>query len=522
MVDERTARTEDAMKVEHGTMGAAHERRLEMGPARQNAVIATMCAAVVLIIAAVASLSVAVPSIARDLQATQSQLQWIVKGFAVTLAALLLPMGALGDRFGRRRLMLAGFAVFVVGSWWAATADSVGVLIAARAVAGAGAGMIFPGTLSTLTSSMPTHRRGVAIGLWTASASLGGTIGMLAAGALVEQFWFGSVFVAMSAFAAVVAVATAAVVPETNDPDHAHLDPVGAVLSVVGIGGLALAITEGPVKGWTGSTAVAGLAAAVVGLAGYVAWELRVDRPLLDVRLFARRWFRTGSIAVFVQFVVVFGFFFVAAQHLGFVAGYGPFRIAAALLPVGVLLPVLSTRAPAWSARIGRGPVVAAGLALMAAATAAFALVDTDTPYWWFAAALVVLGAGMGLAGPPATEAIVDALPSAQQGVASATNDVARELGGALGIAAIGSALTAAYRSAVTDAADRLPAGTADAVRDSAAAGLAIAEDAGPAAPDVVSVVREAVATGFSTAMWIATVLLVASAVFVAWQGRRP
>jgi EmrB/QacA subfamily drug resistance transporter len=484
-------------------------------PPRTNWIIASMCLAVVLIIAGVASLSVVIPSLGRELDASQSDLQWIVDAFAISLAALLLPMGAFGDKFGRRRLMLIGFAVFIAGSVWASLADSVGVLVAARVVGGVGAAMIFPGTLSTLTSAMPASRRGTAIGLWTASASLGGTIGMLVAGALVESFWFGSIFLAMAIAAAVVALMTVVFVPETNDPEHANIDPAGALLSLIGVGGLVIAITEGPVKGWTDAITLAGFVAAGVGLVGFAVWELRTATPLLDVRLFRLRGFSTGSLSIFVQFLVVFGYFFVAAQYLGFVAGYSPFEIAAALLPVGVLLPFLSTKAPGWSTTLGRGAVGASGLVLMAIGTGLFALVEPTTPYWVFAVALVIFGAGMGLAAPPATEAIVEALPDAKQGVASAMNDVSRELGGAIGIAVIGSALTAGYRAAIDNSAASLPVGTVDTVRDSAAAGLGVAEQSGPDAPVIAGIVRSALADGFSQAMVVATALLVIGAIYV-------
>lgn len=488
---------------------------------RPGWVIASMCLAVVLAIAGVAGLTVAIPSIGAELGASQSELQWILDSFALTLAALLLPMGALGDRFGRRRLMLIGFVVFVGASLWATWAGSVGALIAARAVGGIGAAMFFPGTLATLTATMPESRRGTAIGLWAASASLGGTIGSLAAGGLIEVFWFGSVFLATAIAGALVGLMTWWFVPETNDPAHANTDPAGALLSLVGVGGLVFAITEGPVKGWTDPLTLAGFAAAVVGLVGFAGWELRTERPLLDLRLFRLRGFATGTISIFVQYVVVFGYFFVASQYLAFVEGYDPFAIAAALLPVGILLPYMSTKAPAWAARAGRGPIGGAGLALMGIGCFAFAMVDGSTSYWWFATALAVFGAGMGLAAPPATEAIVEALPRAQQGVASATNDVARELGGAIGIALIGSTLTSGYRSSIDDATS-LPAEIAPVVRDSAPAGLQAARASGDPAT-VVQIVRSAVTDGFSQAMVLAGVLLLVGAAYVArMTPRRP
>jgi EmrB/QacA subfamily drug resistance transporter len=478
-----------------------------------------MCLAVVLAIAGVAGLTVAIPSIGAEFDATQSELQWILDAFALTLAALLLPMGALGDRFGRRRMMLIGFVVFVGAALWAASAGSIEELIAARALGGAGAAMYFPGTLATLTATMPDERRGTAIGLWAASASLGGTIGALVAGGLVEVYWFGSVFLATAIAGAAVGTMTWRFVPETSDPAHANIDPPGAVLSLVGVGGLVFAITEGPVKGWTDALTLSGLAAAIIGLGGFVWWELRTTRPLLDVRLFRRRGFATGTISIFIQYIVVFGYFFVAAQHLAFVSGYGPFKIAAALLPVGILLPIMSAKAPSWAARHGRGPVGATGLALMAVGCFAFATTDTNTSYWWYAAVLIVFGAGVGLAAPPATEAIVEALPRAQQGIASATNDVARELGGAIGIALIGSTLTIGYRRSIDGSAD-IPAELAPVVRDSAPAGLAVA-DTSPDPLTIIDTVRTSVTNGFSQSMLLAGALLTIGALYVALRTPR-
>jgi EmrB/QacA subfamily drug resistance transporter len=478
-----------------------------------------MCAAVVLIIGAVAGLNTVVPTIGRELGATQSQLTWVVDAFALALAALLLPMGALGDRYGRKRLMLIGFVILAGGSMAGAVVGSVDALIVTRAVAGVGAAMVFPGTLSTLTAAVPRQRRGQAIGLWTASASLGGTVGTLAAGLLVQVWWFGSVFVALGVSALVVGALTLIFAPESSDPSHAHLDPGGSLLAALGIGGVVLAVIEGPVSGWTSRSTVAAGAVGAIGLVGFVFWELRTDRPLLDVRLFTRPAFAWGTVSLFVQFLVVFGFFFTAAQFLGFVSDYGPLGIALALLPVGVLLPVLAARAPGWAARRGRGLVGAGGLLLMAVGAAVFATVGTESHYWVFAAALIVFGAGMGLAGPPATEAVIDALPAEKQGVASAVNDLARELGGAVGIAVLGTVLSSAYRASMDANITAVPAGTLEAVRDSAGAGLSVAAAQGNEV--LAEAVRTALSHGFTMAMLVAAGCLVVTAVLVAWRTPR-
>jgi hypothetical protein len=339
---------------------------------------------------------------------------------------------------------------------------------------------------------------------------------MVIAGGLVEFFWFGSIFLFLAIAGTLTAGLTVLFVAETSDPSHAHVDPIGSMLSLIGVGALVVGIIEGPMRGWTDAVTLTSLAIGIVALVAFALWELRTATPLLDLRLFRLRGFSTGSILVFAQFFVVFGYFFVAAQYLGFVHEYSPFVIAAALLPVGILLPVMSMKASAWSARWGRGAVGATGLGLMALATGVFALMQQDTPYWAFAVALAVFGAGMGLSGPPGTEAIVEALPPAKQGVASAMNDVSRELGGALGIALIGSALTVGYRSSIDENSAEIAQDLLAATRDSAAAGLQAATQAGSDAPKIVDIVQQALTNGFSTAMLFATAFLVVATIFVA------
>lgn len=478
-------------------------------------IIGSMCLAVVVIIASGAGISVAIPFIGDTLQASQSELQWIIDSFNVVLAALLLPAGALGDRFGRKRLMLAGFVVFIVALLWSAATTDTTTLIVMRGVAGAGAALIFPGTLSTITSVIPTKSRGKAVAAWAASASLGGTVGSLGAGGLIENFWFGSIFLAMAVVSIATAVIVAVAVPETSDPADSNLDPVGSVLSIVGIGGPVLGIIEGPVKGWTDTITVAGFLFGVIGLAGFIVWELRTDSPLLDLKLFKRRGFSTGSVSIFLQFFASFGFFFVATQYLAFVFDYSPFIVAAAILPIGITIPLGSALAPGLSKRLGRGIVGASGLLFLAIGSFLFTLLTTGSNYWAFGTAVLVYGLGFGLAAPPATEAIVESLPAEEQGVASAINDVMRELGGAVGIAVIGSAFSSGYKNNIDDNATSLPPGLSNVVREAPAIGLGVARDAGPDAPTIVKLVQESVNNGFGLAMWASAGATIIGAVYV-------
>lgn len=482
--------------------------------------IATMCLSVVLVIAGVAGLTVAIPTIGQELQASQSELQWIIDSYAIVLAALLLPAGALGDMFGRKKLMLIGWAILIVSSFATALSNDIWTIVALRGISGAGAALIFPGTLSTITNVIPADKKTQAIAAWTVSASIGGTIGSVGAGALIEGFWFGSIFVGTAIVAIAIAAMTLAFVPETSDPSESNLDPIGSLTSLIGIGALTLGIIEGPLKGWSDPLVLGGLVLGVVGIIAFVVWELRTDKPLLDVRLFKLAGFSTGSISIFLQFVAAFGFFFTASQFLAFVFDYSPLRIGLGLLPIGVTIPLASGLAPKLIAIFGRGPVGGAGLAILGAGAAMFTLVGVDSSYWVFAAAVLIFGFGFGLAAPPATEAIVEALPANKQGVASAINDVTRELGGALGIAVVGSFLTAGYRNSV-ESSDALPAALVEPISDSAGAGLAIAGESAASgdqnlAGNIIDTVRLGIADGFSQAMLVAAAVAVVGACYVA------
>ncbi len=489
-------------------------------PSNPTLTIATMCLSVVLVIAGVAGLTVAIPTISQELQASQSELQWIIDSYAIALAALLLPAGALGDMFGRKKLMMIGWAILIVSSLATALSNDIWTIVALRGISGAGAAMIFPGTLSTITNVIPAEKKTQAIAAWTVSASIGGTIGSVGAGALIEAFWFGSIFVGTAVLAAVIAAMTLAFVPETSDPSESNLDPIGSVASLIGIGALTLGIIEGPLKGWTDPLVLGGLVVGAVGIIAFVVWELRTDKPLLDVRLFKLAGFSTGSISIFLQFVAAFGFFFTASQFLAFVFDYSPLLIGLGLLPIGVTIPLASGLAPKLIGTFGRGPVGGAGLGILAAGAAMFSVVGVDSSYWLFAVAVLVFGFGFGLAAPPATEAIVEALPANKQGVASAINDVTRELGGALGIAVVGSFLTAGYRSSV-ESSDALPAELVEPISGSAGAGLAIAGETAASgdqqlAGSIIDTVRLGIANGFGQAMLVAAGVAVVGAIYVA------
>ena len=418
-----------------------------ISPGRRTAVLVTMLLALVLVVAGVSMMNVAVPTLTAALGASPTDQQWIVDGYTVALAALLLPAGAIGDRFGRRRALIAGIAIFGIASAASALSDSASTLIAWRVLTGVGAALIMPGTLSTITSVFPPEGRAKAVGVWAGFAGAGGILGMLVGGAMLEQWWWGSIFVVSSVLAAAALIATLLTVPESRESEHVGLDPLGAVLSVLAIGGLVLGIIEGPSRGWSDPVTLVGIIGGVVAGFLFVGWELRTPAPLLDPRLFKLRGFSTGSTSLFLQFFAIFGFFFISLQYLQLVLGYGTLKSAVALLPIAAVMMPLSTVAASLAERYGQRIIGAAGLMISAVGFVGIATMNASSSYWELLVWLLFVGGGTALAMTPATNAIVGSLPRAKQGVASAVNDTARELGAAFGIAILGSAFNSGYRS---------------------------------------------------------------------------
>lgn len=488
----------------------------EISAARRRGVLVAMCLSLVLVVASVSSLNLAMPQLAVDLSASSSALTWIADGYTVALAALVLPLGALGDRLGRRNVLLAGTIVFGLAALFASTVDSTSALIAGRVAMGVGAAMIMPGTLSTITAVFPASERPKAVAVWSAFSVSGAIIGMLAAGGLLEAWSWRSTFVVTAALAAVSFVAALLLAPNTSDPDHGHLDVPGALLSGLGIGGLVLGIIEGAEKGWTSAMALGGLAVAAVGLTGFVFWSLRAKTPLLDPRLFKLRGFSAGSIGIVCQFLAAFGFFYVGLQFLQLMLGYSPLKSALALLPMAALVMPVSQMSPRLVARFGVRAVMVTGLLMLGTGFLVLAQLDASSGYLSFLGGLAIFGIGMALSSTPATTAIVSSLPPAKQGVASAMNDTTREVGSALGIALLGSMYSSGYQDSVDGAVAQLPAEAGHAVSESAAAGLQIADQiGGDAGNQLAGAVRIAFMDGLSSALTIGALVLVAAAVAI-------
>ena len=401
--------------------------------------------------------NVALPTLVRQLHASDSQLQWIVDAFNLLFAGAVLAAGSLSDRFGRKGMLLAGLSVFGLASLVGGLTDSPGQLIAARAVMGLGAAMVFPSTLSLLTNVFTARReRALAIGLWGAITGVAIALGPIVGGWLLELFDWRAIFFAMTPVAALAGVLVAGWVPTSRDPRAPRTDRVGFALSTSTVVLLVYTIIEAPNHGWGSARTLGGFAVAVGLAATFVAWERRSEHPMLDLSLFANPRFTAASASVAISFFALSGFIFLVTQYFQFFKGYGPLSTGVRLLPVASSVAIASTLGARLAVRAGTKLVVAAGLTLMAGFYLWVTATSADTGYGTIAAQMVVLGTGMGLTSAPATEAIMGVVPKTKAGIGSAVNDATRLLGGTLGVAVIGSIYASLYTSRITTA---LPAG---------------------------------------------------------------
>ncbi|WP_322749992.1 MULTISPECIES: MFS transporter [unclassified Frankia] len=454
-----------------------------MSSRRRLAVLATVCLAVFAINLDTTIVNVALPDMARQLGATTRDLQWIVDGYNLAFAALVLTGGSIGDRFGRRPVLLGGLAGFAVASGIGALCTGAGALVAVRFVMGAFAALIYPTTLSIITNAYPDRaERAKAIGVWGAVTGLGVAVGPVTGGLILAHAWWGGVFLALIPVALVAAALAVVLVPESRDPHAARLDLPGLATSSAGIGLLVYTIIEGPHRGWTSPWSIVGFAATAIIAATFVTVERRRVDPMLDVSLFRTPAFSAASGAVTVAFFALFGFIFLITQYFQFIRGYSTISTGVRILPVAITIAIGSVLGAALTGRLGTRIIVVTGLLMFGTAFAWIAVSATYESYLQIAAQMVIMGTGLGLTTAPATESILSVLPAAKAGVGSAVNDATREAGGTLGVAVIGSVFTSIYvhhLAGTTVAA--LPRDVAIAARDSVGAAITTAANAAPA-----------------------------------------
>lgn len=473
------------------------------------------CLDVSIVISSMVALNAALPDIATQTSATQAQLTWVIDGYTLALACLLLPAGAIGDRYGRRGALLIGLAVFTLASAAPLIWDGPVHLIVARAIAGAGAAFIMPATLSMLTAAFPKSERNKAIGIWAAVVGSGAIAGFLVTGGLLHFWPWQSIFVTFTIMAVAMFILTCTVA-SSRDADAAPLDWIGAILIGGAVAVFVLGVVEAPVRGWTHPMVWGCMIAGIAMAALFTITQLRHRHPLLDVRLLRRPDFATGSIGVTFLFFANFGFFFVSMQFIQLVMGYSPIQTAFALCPLALPVLILGATTHLYLPRIGLRMSVFGGLLLIATGLMCMRLLELDSSYLDFTWPLLIMSTGIGLSTAPATSAIMGAVPDEKQGVASAVNDTAREIGAALGIAVSGSILAAQYQDLLAPALDSIPDDLHGPVTNSLAEALTVSEHLGPQGAAFARLAQQAFLEATNSALLVMAAVLGVAAVFVA------
>jgi EmrB/QacA subfamily drug resistance transporter len=463
---------------------------------------------------------VALPTLARDLGASASDQQWLVDAYGLVFAGLLFTMSSLGERFGRKGIMQLGLALFGGASLYAGiVADSSAELIVARVVMGAAGAMIMPATLSILTNVFPREERAKAVAIWSGVAGGGGAIGLLMSGWMLEHFSWAATFLVAVPVVVVALIAGAILVPTSRDPEQGRLDLLGALLSTAGLVSLVYGIIEAPKHGWTSPETLAFVAGGIALMGLFALWELRTSSPMLDVRLFAKPSFGVSSLAITLMFFTLMGLFFSIAQLFQLVMGYGTFESALRMAPIALFMMVGSIPSTALVGRFGKRRVVAGGMAIVAVGVGLIATIDASTSYAFVLTGMGIMAFGMGLAMSPTTDLLMSAVPRSKAGMGSATNDTARELGGALGVAVLGSVMASRYTSEIGSSLTGLPDATRAAAESSLGGAVVTAQGIGGSAGEaLLQAAKEAWVSGLTTAMLVGAAIVTVAAV-IAWFG---
>ncbi|MBC7271361.1 MAG: MFS transporter [Streptomyces sp.] len=500
--------------AEPGGAGTPDARQLRM-------ILTAVSVALMAVIASVSGLNVAQTHLAVEFEASQGTVLWIINIYTLALAALLLPLGAIGDRIGRKPMLIAGLVVFGGASILAALAPSAEIMIAARVLSGIGAAMTMPITLAVITSTFPEEERGKAIGVWTGVAGGGGILGMFLSALLVDVASWRWLFMLPIVLTVMAIALTVRSVPNSREHAGHSFDTVGALTSVVAVAGLIFTLQEGPERGWSAPATLIALAVGLAAAVSFVAWELRRrDASLLDVRLFRERRLLSGSVVLLVVFGVQAGIAVVLFPFLQAVLGWSGLQSTLALMPMAILMMVAAGVAPRLAMRVGARTTMVTGIGLGGVGLILMALfVTVDNGYLSILPGMLAMGFGMGLAMTPSTEAITASLPSERQGVASALNDVTREFGTALGVAMIGALLSAGYRNAIDDKLGGIPDATADTAREGIANAVEVAGSAGSQQAALLDAAQQSFVDGWQQAMWVGAAVTGVTFLYVLFRG---
>ena len=468
--------------------------------------LAALCVALLVLSIDNTILNVAIPTIERDLDASSGQMQWIVDSYLLVFAGLLLTMGAIGDRFGRKKALFAGLGIFGLASALSAFATTAEMLIATRSLMGIGGALIMPATLSIISNVFPKEERGKAIGIWAGVFGIGIAVGPTGGGFLIEHFDWGAVFLVNIPIVLIALAMAAKLVPESRDPATPPLDLKGAVLSMIGLGALVYGIIDAPEAGWTAASTLGMFALALAALVAFVAWELRAEHPMVDVSLLGDARFGAASAALTLASFSLFGAIYFLTMHLQGVLGFDPLEAGVRVLPIAGGMVLAAPMSAAIAAKLGNRTTIGIGMGGVATGLALMLLADQAAGYGPVALAMAIMALGMGLAMAPATESVMSSLPEAKAGVGSAMNDTARMVGGAIGVAVLGSVLTTGYRGGMD--------GASEAARDSLGGAAAVAERTGD--PALLQTAQDAFVSGMHSAAIVAAAVALVGAVIAA------
>jgi EmrB/QacA subfamily drug resistance transporter len=497
------------------------------GHPRRWAILGVLVISLLIVVLDNTVLNVALRTISdprHGLGATQSQLEWAINSYTLVFAGLLFTAGVLADRFGRRMILIIGLALFGLASLASAYAETPTQLVWARALMGIGGAAVLPSTLSIISNVFDPRERGRAIGVWAGSVGLAVAVGPLVGGFLLEHFWWGSVFLINVPVAALGVVLVAVLVPESRNPQPGRVDVLGVLLSIAGLVLLTYGVIEGGDHGFGDVRSWGTLGGAVVVLVAFILYERRISFPSLDVKLFSNRTFSASVASVGLVFFAAMGSMFFMAFYLQLVRGYSPLRSGLLMVPFAAAQMIFAPRSAKMVQRFGPKAVSTAGLIMVAIGLSGFIFFTATTPIWILGALFFVMGAGMANVMPPATESIMASLPREKAGVGSAIGNTIRQVGGALGVAVLGSILAAIYRHDIGSAVGGLPAGAREAAGNSITGAYGVAAQAGPAGAQLMTRANDA----FIDAMHYAAIgsvlfaLLGALTVFIWLPGKRP
>jgi EmrB/QacA subfamily drug resistance transporter len=443
--------------------------------ARRWWILGVLCLSILIVTGGNTTLNLALPVLSRDLGASESQLQWAVAAYSLVFAGLLFATGAIGDRYGRKGALQFGLVVFFTASFFASQSTEIGQITACRAAMGLGAAFIMPSTLSILVNVFPPHERAKAIAIWATTTGVAGSVGPLIVGWALGHFWFGSAFLVYLPVIAVAFIGGWFLVPTSRDPRKSPIDPLGALLSIIGIGALVYGFIEAPDKGWTAPVTLAAFAVGFGVVTLFVLWELRAAEPMLDMRFFRNPRFSVGSGAMMLVFLAMYGVMLLLTQYFQLVLGFTPLGTSVRMLPIALVILVVTPLTPRFTKVLGANRAVALGMALIALGFLLFTRLGIDSPVWFCWIAMAPLMGGVGMAMSPMTASIMSAVPESRAGVGSAMNDATREVGAALGIAVLGSLAASQYTSALHESLGKLPPGARNAAETSLAGALEVA-----------------------------------------------